>query len=113
MKATEPFTIEEIVFCSIVLWKNSKLQNERRAPLQYQSNPPLFTARLRNSQPLIAFQNPPRPHLARFCHAVPNVNSPYAASTLSPIGSGLPVLIARGIELPARTSDASSASSTP
>lgn len=35
MKATEPLTIEEIAFCSLVLWKNSKLRNERRAPLQY------------------------------------------------------------------------------
>ena len=113
MEATEPPTVEGIVFCSIVLWEDSKLRNERRVLSQYQSNPPLFTAQLRNSQLLIAFQNPPHSHLARFCHAVPNINNPYAASTLSPIGSGLPVLMARGIELPARTSDASSASSTP
>ena len=46
-------------------------------------------------------------------NALPYTNSPVAASTLSPAGSGLPVLIALGIELPARRIDARSASSTP
>ena len=45
--------------------------------------------------------------------AVPNVYSPNEANKLKPMGSGLPDLIARGIELPARTIEARRASSTP
>ena len=47
------------------------------------------------------------------CHAVPKVYSPNVAKMLNPIGSGLPDLIARGIELPASTIEARRANSTP
>ena len=48
-----------------------------------------------------------------FVYALPKVHRPNAARRLSPIGSGFPDLIARGIELPARMKDATRASSTP
>jgi hypothetical protein len=44
---------------------------------------------------------------------MPNVYNPYAANTLNAIGKGLPDLIARGIDEPASTMDASNANSTP
>jgi hypothetical protein len=46
-------------------------------------------------------------------NALPNVHRPNVAKTLKPIGSGFPLLIARGIELPARMIEASRASSVP
>ena len=49
----------------------------------------------------------------RFINAFPKVQSPKVASALKPIGSGFPLLIARGMELPARMIEASSASSVP
>lgn len=45
--------------------------------------------------------------------AFPNVQRPNVAKTLRPMGNGLPLLMARGMELPARMIDASSASSVP
>ena len=51
--------------------------------------------------------------LAPLDKAVPNVYKPYSANKLKPAGSGFCVLIARGIELPASTTEARSASSTP
>ena len=41
------------------------------------------------------------------------MNKPVEARTLSPMGSGFPVLMALGILLPARMIDASNASSVP
>jgi len=49
----------------------------------------------------------------RAFQAVPKVYKPYVANTLKPIGNGLPDLIALGMDEPARTMEARSASSTP
>jgi hypothetical protein len=49
----------------------------------------------------------------RFKNAFPNIHRPKVASKLKPIGRGFPLLIARGIELPAKMTDASRASSVP
>jgi hypothetical protein len=48
-----------------------------------------------------------------FTYAVPNVYSPYSANPLNTAGSGFCVLMARGIEEPARMMDARRASSMP
>lgn len=61
----------------------------------------------------LSIQRSHSPYRGRLFHAMPNVYNPYAANTLNPIGRGLPDLIARGIDEPASTIDASSASSTP
>jgi hypothetical protein len=46
-------------------------------------------------------------------HPFPYINRPVVASTLKPIGSGLPAFIALGIDDPASTTDARSANSMP
>jgi len=55
----------------------------------------------------------PQLYRTRSFQAMPKVYRPYVANTLKPIGSGLPDLIALGMDEPARTMEASSASSTP
>lgn len=54
-----------------------------------------------------------RNYLVRLAKAIPKLYSPKAASTLSPIGRPFCVLIALGMEDPARTTLASNAASTP
>ena len=55
----------------------------------------------------------PTPHLLAALNATPKLNSPYAAIKLSPIGNGLPDLIALGMDEPARMTEARRASSMP
>jgi len=52
-------------------------------------------------------------HLVRLANAIPKLYSPNAASTLRPTGRPFCVLIALGMDDPARTTLASKAASTP
>jgi hypothetical protein len=52
-------------------------------------------------------------YLLAALNATPKLYKPYVAIKLSPIGNGLPLLIALGIEEPASTMEARSASSMP
>lgn len=60
-------------------------------------------------------QHPPQTsnHLVRFANAIPKLYNPNAASTLSPTGRPFCVLMALGMDDPARTTLASKAASTP